>query len=115
VACSIVALVVLTRWESAPQTASPIEEQFKYGSIGAEAQEGIPYWIWQVLPRMFADKLPPGVTARLGARPIYPNRILEEDDQGVSRVDQPCVLPYRAGAHGPGADPWSCSLAPRSS
>ena len=40
VVCWIVALVVFLRWESAPQAASPIEEQFKYGSIGAEAQEG---------------------------------------------------------------------------
>jgi hypothetical protein len=35
-----------------------LEEQFKYGSIGIESEEGIPYWIWQVLPRVFADKLP---------------------------------------------------------
>jgi hypothetical protein len=34
------------------------EEQFKYGSIGIESTEGVPYWIWQVLPRVFADKLP---------------------------------------------------------
>ena len=34
------------------------EELFKYGSVGIEGEEGIPYWIWQVLPRVFADKLP---------------------------------------------------------
>ncbi len=32
--------------------------RFKYGSIGAEQDSGIPYWIWYVLPRMFPDKLP---------------------------------------------------------
>jgi mono/diheme cytochrome c family protein len=44
-----------------------IEDQFKYGSIGIESEEGIPYWIWQVLPRVFADKLPrPGGYAAFG-------------------------------------------------
>src|SRR5687767_6315669 len=33
-------------------------ERFKYGSIGAEATRGIPYWIWLVLPRVFPDFLP---------------------------------------------------------
>lgn len=34
------------------------EEHFKYGSIGTEQPQGIPYWIWLVLPRLFPDKLP---------------------------------------------------------
>ncbi|HEY9605512.1 MAG TPA: cytochrome c [Allocoleopsis sp.] len=34
------------------------EEQFKYGSIGTEPTQGVPYWIWMVLPRVFPDKLP---------------------------------------------------------
>jgi mono/diheme cytochrome c family protein len=33
-------------------------DQFKYGSIGNEDEEGIPYWLWLVLPRVFSDKLP---------------------------------------------------------
>jgi mono/diheme cytochrome c family protein len=33
-------------------------EHFKYGSIGVEVPAGLPYWIWVVLPRVFADKLP---------------------------------------------------------
>lgn len=42
-------------------------EHFKYGSVGIESEEGLPYWIWQVLPRMFPDKLPgPGGYASLG-------------------------------------------------
>jgi hypothetical protein len=65
-ACAFAAFVVLVRSGSATQTALPIEEEFKYGSIGAEAEQGIPYWIWQVLPRMFADKLPPGGFGALG-------------------------------------------------
>jgi mono/diheme cytochrome c family protein len=54
------------RPESLPKFDS-IEEQFKYGSVGIESEEGIPYWIWQVLPRVFADKLPrPGGYAAFG-------------------------------------------------
>lgn len=33
-------------------------ERFKYGSIGAEANRGIPYWIWIVLPSIFPDLMP---------------------------------------------------------
>ena len=41
--------------------------RFKYGSIGAEQDAGIPYWIFYVLPRVFPDKLPsPGGYAALG-------------------------------------------------
>jgi hypothetical protein len=43
------------------------EDHFKYGSIGTEQAEGIPYWIWLVLPRIFPDKLPgPGGYTSLG-------------------------------------------------
>jgi hypothetical protein len=43
------------------------ETRFKYGSIGAEHDAGIPYWIFIVLPRMFPDYLPrPGGYAALG-------------------------------------------------
>ncbi|HUI57368.1 MAG TPA: hypothetical protein VLY04_20470 [Bryobacteraceae bacterium] len=42
-------------------------EHFKYGSIGVEVPAGLPYWIWVVLPRIFADKLPgPGGYVALG-------------------------------------------------
>lgn len=43
-----------------PVTYNTIEEHFKYGSIGSEAATGLPYWIFRVLPVMFADKLPGG-------------------------------------------------------
>ncbi|MFS0518664.1 cytochrome c [Nostoc sp. UIC 10607] len=43
------------------------EEHFKYGSIGTEEAQGVPYWIWMVLPRIFPDKLPgPGGYTSLG-------------------------------------------------
>ncbi len=52
-------------------TATP-EMRFKYGSIGAEADSGIPYWIFYVLPRVFPEKfvqdgkVAPGGYAALG-------------------------------------------------
>jgi mono/diheme cytochrome c family protein len=43
------------------------EMQFKYGSLGAEAERGIPYYVWLVLPRIFSDKMPgPGGYASFG-------------------------------------------------
>ncbi|HUF63598.1 MAG TPA: c-type cytochrome [Verrucomicrobiales bacterium] len=33
-------------------------ERFKYGSIGAEWDRGLPYWIWTVLPSVFPDLTP---------------------------------------------------------
>jgi hypothetical protein len=33
-------------------------DHFKYGSIGNEANGGVPYWIWLVLPRVFPEHLP---------------------------------------------------------
>jgi hypothetical protein len=40
-----------------PVVYTPIEDHFKYGSIGSEAANGIPYWIWKVLPDLFPEKL----------------------------------------------------------
>ena len=50
----------------APYFASD-EEHFLYGSVGTEADQGVPYWIWLVLPRIFPDHLPaPGGYASIG-------------------------------------------------
>src|SRR5262249_38469405 len=47
-------------------TATP-EMRFKYRSIGAEYDAGLPFWIFYVMPRVFANKLPrPGGLASLG-------------------------------------------------
>jgi hypothetical protein len=54
------------RQEPPPYFASE-EEHFLFGSIGTEADQGIPYWIWLVLPRIFPEYLPgPGGYASLG-------------------------------------------------
>jgi mono/diheme cytochrome c family protein len=41
-----------------PTHFASADENFKYGSLGNEQTDGIPYWIWLVLPRMFPEKLP---------------------------------------------------------
>jgi mono/diheme cytochrome c family protein len=35
-----------------------ILDHFKYGVLGTEENVGVPYWIFRVLPTVFADKLP---------------------------------------------------------
>src|SRR5215203_5118191 len=54
------------REEPAPFFASD-EEHFLYGSVGTEAEQGVPYLIWLVLPRIFPEYLPgPGGYASIG-------------------------------------------------
>jgi len=43
---------------NAPVDYADITDHFKYGSIGSEPANGIPYWIWKVMPDMFPEKLP---------------------------------------------------------
>ena len=48
------------------QGATP-EEHFKHGAIGLSTESRLPYYIWQVLPTMFPEKLPgPGGWASFG-------------------------------------------------
>ncbi len=58
----IIALIAIylfwTFTPNAPVDYADIQEHFKYGSIGSEPVNGIPYWIWKVLPEMFPEKLP---------------------------------------------------------
>src|SRR5258706_3750887 len=62
----VMTYVQFLREEPAPYFASD-EDHFLFGSVGTEAQEGVPYWIWLVLPRVFPDLLPsPGGYASLG-------------------------------------------------
>jgi len=56
----VVALAARTtaRGQSEPGSFPDIADHFKYGSVGTEERVGVPYWIWRVLPTVFADKLP---------------------------------------------------------
>jgi hypothetical protein len=57
VALALFAWLVLLRPVSQPYVADPIRA-FNHGSIGNEQRQGLPYWIWRVLPQMFPDYLP---------------------------------------------------------
>ena len=41
-----------------PEVYADINDHFKYGSIGTSDTDGIPYWVWLVLPRVFPEHLP---------------------------------------------------------
>lgn len=67
----LVVLLAILAWAAflreVPQKFASMDEAFKYGSIGAENAQGIPYWIWFTLPKMFPEYLPgPGGYASLG-------------------------------------------------
>ncbi len=74
VALIVVAIVILVAgallyWAfnpNRPVDYADIQEHFKYGSIGSEPANGIPYWIFKVLPEMFPEKLPGKGYASLG-------------------------------------------------
>ena len=114
-ACCVLLILAFVSRENAQEAAPPIEEQFKYGSIGSEDQEGIPYWIWQVLPRMFADKLPDGGYGALGM--IWePGRDLpigfsKKTIWGVSRVGVNCAFCHTASVRTSAGAPSTIVLA----
>ncbi|MBB3189918.1 c-type cytochrome [Halomonas cerina] len=41
-----------------PQHFDSVEAYYRYGSIGTESEEGLPYWVWRVLPGLFPQHLP---------------------------------------------------------
>jgi hypothetical protein len=60
VAAGIVAVTAYFYWSfhpNRPVDYAEITEHFKYGSIGSEPANGIPYWIFKVMPDMFPEKL----------------------------------------------------------
>lgn len=58
----IVGALLATGWyklfRQVPVEYTSDEDQFKYGSVGTEEPQGIPYYVWKVLPSMFPEKLP---------------------------------------------------------
>ena len=69
IAAAVLAALLGARALVGVQAAPDIVTEFKYGSIGTEGTVGVPYWLFRVLPEVFADKLPkrPGAGyARLG-------------------------------------------------
>lgn len=74
VALIVVVAIAITIWykfyRDVPQPqwiGADQRSTFLYGAIGAEQTQGIPYWIWLALPRMFPEYMPaPGGYASLG-------------------------------------------------
>lgn len=56
VAVLFLALPLIT--SNGPTRYANVDDHFKDASIGGESTNGIPYWIWKVLPVMFSDRLP---------------------------------------------------------
>ena len=91
--------------------AEPADEHFKYASVGIEENEGVPYWIWQALPKMFPEKLPgPGGYASFGL--IYekgkelPVGFSKKRVNGTDRVAINCAFCHAASVRtAPGAEP----------
>lgn len=81
-------------WGNGTVKYADIEDHFKYGSIGGEAANGIPYWIWRVLPVMFSDQLPGEGYTSLGfiQEPGYDLPIgFSQGKIGFERVAQNCA------------------------
>ncbi|MEP6716523.1 MAG: hypothetical protein ABJC09_13215 [Terriglobia bacterium] len=54
-------IVYTTLFRHAPDTEyADAQQHYKYAAIGLGANSRIPYWIFRVMPSVFADKLPPG-------------------------------------------------------
>jgi len=59
----VVVLLSIGVWyfvfRTVPQADFPdMAAEFNYGSIGNEDEQGLPFWIWRVLPTMFPEYLP---------------------------------------------------------
>lgn len=91
------AWLVLLRDGTEAQSNDP-NWTFNHGSIGNEDTQGLPYWIWRVLPNVFADLLPAdqrglsavGVAWRSGA-PL-PVGFSQKTVGVISRVSTNCAF-----------------------
>lgn len=61
----VIAAVIVLAWLISPfiivgssASFNDIDEHFRYGTIGGESTDGIPYWLWKALPAVFEDELP---------------------------------------------------------
>ena len=111
-----VTYVKLFRESPAPYFASD-EEQFLFGSMGTEAEGGVPYWIWLVLPRLFPEYLPrPGGYATLGMLGKDGHEMpvgLSKVTVGVPRVGINCAACHTARwREKPGDPPTIVAAAP---
>jgi len=104
VALSVAALMFAVSVTGQPPASGPASgeaEHFKYASIGIEENEGLPYWIWQALPRMFPEKLPgPGGYSSFGIiweqGKEMPVGFTKKRVSGVDRVAINCAFCHTA-------------------
>ena len=111
-----IAYVKFFRREPPPYFASD-EAHFLYGSVGTEEQEGVPFWIWLVLPRIFSDHLPhPGGWAALGVLAPTGHEMpigLSKVTIGFPRVGINCAMCHTGSVRlRPGAVPAIYPAAP---
>jgi hypothetical protein len=96
------------REEPPPYFASD-EEHFLYGSVGTESQQGVPYWIWLVLPRIFPEYLPgPGGYASLGMLSTSDHEMpigFSKVTVGFPRVGINCAMCHTASVRMHAGDP----------
>jgi mono/diheme cytochrome c family protein len=99
VAAGAIAYVKFYKTEPAPYFAAE-EDHFLFGSIGVEEGQGIPYWIWLVLPRVFPEYLPAaGGYSALGllAKDAHEMPVgLSKVTIGYERVGMNCALCHTA-------------------
>jgi len=92
-------------------------DHFLYGSVGAEAAAGMPYWIWLVLPRIFPEYMPgPGGYASLGISWEETREMpvgLSKKTVGYVRVAGNCALCHAySRPNGPDAAPTVLAAGP---
>lgn len=103
-----------------PETFASGEMQFKYGSTGGDKNFGIPYPIWEVLPILFAKKLPEGrqdqgwaafgfIMEEFPKGAVQPRRprpvgTTLRDYMGLDRIFLNCAACHAGVVTGPGPD-----------
>lgn len=89
--------IVLLRQNTAVTYADPAAH-FKYGSTRGEMESGLPYWIWQVLPRVCGRHLPDPSRGYASLGFIYeqgkdlPIGMSRRNYQGVDRTFLNCAV-----------------------
>ncbi|MFC3551594.1 hypothetical protein ACFOLC_11300 [Lysobacter cavernae] len=79
-------------------TYADAAEHFKYGSTRGEMESGLPYWIWQVLPRVCGQHLPDPARGYASLGLIYedgkdlPVGMSKRNYQGVERTFLNCAV-----------------------
>ncbi|HVI59297.1 MAG TPA: cytochrome c [Luteimonas sp.] len=104
------ALFLLGR--NVPVTYADPAEHFKYGSTRGEMESGIPYWIWQVMPRVCARHLPDPARGYASLGFIFedgkdlPIGMSRRNYQGVDRTFLNCAVCHTSTVRdAPGARP----------